>query len=56
MAEDGEGLNKIVDTLGRNRLAREIEPDDVTEVLRPIYERGKRSMADHVRSLHSRSV
>jgi integrase len=45
-----KGLEKIVDTLGRNRLAREIEPDDITEVLRPIYERGKRSMADHVRS------
>lgn len=48
--ETEKGLNKIVDTLGRNRLAREIEPDDVTEVLRPIYERGKRSMADHVRA------
>ena len=45
-----ERLNKILDILGRNRLAREIEPDDITEVLRPIYQRGKRSMADHVRS------
>ena len=45
-----ERLNTIVEILGRNRLAREIEPDDITEVLRPIYQRGKRSMADHVRS------
>src|SRR5262249_4006552 len=27
-----------------------IGPDDVLGVLRPIYERGKRSMADHMRS------
>ncbi len=33
-----------------NRPAREIEPEEVTEVLRPIFERGVRSMADHVRS------
>jgi integrase len=45
-----KGLNKIIETLGRNRPARMIEPDDVTDVLRPIYDRGKRSMADHVRS------
>ena len=43
-------MNKIADTLGRNRLAREIEPEEVIEVIRPIYERGKRAMADHVRS------
>lgn len=49
--EDAEkGLNKIADTLGRHRQAREIEPDEVVELLRPIYDRGKRSMADHVRS------
>jgi len=47
--ETEKALNKIADTLGRNRLAREVEPDEVTEVIRPIYERGKRSMADHVR-------
>lgn len=45
-----KGLNKVADTLGRNRLAREIEPDEVAEVIRPIYERGARVMADHVRS------
>lgn len=48
--EAEKGLNKIADTLGRNRLARDIEPDEITALIRPIYERGKRSMADHVRS------
>ena len=47
--ETEKGLNKIVDALGRNRLAREIEPDEITEVIRPIYDRGARAMADHVR-------
>lgn len=47
--EAEKGLNKIADTLGRNRLAREIEPEDVVEVIRPIFERGARAMADHVR-------
>jgi integrase len=48
--ETEKGLNKIADTLGRNRPAREIEPEEIIELIRPIYERGKRSMADHVRS------
>jgi integrase len=48
--EAEKGLNKIADTLGRNRLAREIMPEDVLGVIRPIYERGARAMADHVRS------
>ncbi|WP_313824023.1 site-specific integrase [Leclercia sp.] len=48
--EARKGLNKIADDLGRNRLARDIEPVDVLNVLRPIYERGKKAMADHVRS------
>jgi len=48
--EAEKGLNKIADTLGRNRPAREIEPDEITEVIRPIFERGARAMADHVRS------
>lgn len=47
--ETEKGLNKIADTLGRSRSAREIEPGEITEIIRPIYERGKRSMADHVR-------
>ena len=48
--ETEKGLNKVADTLGRNRPARDIEPDEVTEVLRPIFERGAAAMADHVRS------
>lgn len=48
--EAEKGLNKIADTLGRNRPARDVEPDEITAIIRPIYERGKRSMADHVRS------
>ncbi|MEC3911034.1 tyrosine-type recombinase/integrase [Sphingobium sp. CR2-8] len=49
-----KGLDKIADTLGRNRLAREIEPNEITEILRPIYDRGAPSMADHVRGyLHA---
>jgi integrase len=48
--EAEKGLNKIANTLGRNRLARDISPDDVLDVIRPIWERGKRAMADHVRS------
>lgn len=45
-----KGLNNIADLLGRNRLARDIEPEDVLGVIRPIYDRGKKAMADHVRS------
>jgi len=48
--EAEKGLNKIADTLGRNRPARDIEPDEITAIIRPIYARSKRSMADHVRS------
>jgi len=47
--ETEKGLDKIADTLGRTRLAREIEAEEITEVIRPIYERGARAMADHVR-------
>lgn len=46
--EAQKGLNKIADTLGRNRPARDIEPDEITALIRPIYERGKRSMADRM--------
>jgi integrase len=48
--EAEKGFNKIADTLGRDRPARDIEPDEITDFIRPIYDRGKRSMADHVRS------
>ncbi|MCK1590051.1 Arm DNA-binding domain-containing protein, partial [Bradyrhizobium sp. 169] len=47
--ETEKGLNKIAGTLGRNRLAREIESEEIVELIRPIYDRGARSMADHVR-------
>jgi len=49
-SEAEKGLNKIANTLGRNRPARDITPDDVLGVIRPIYRRGKKAMADHVRS------
>jgi hypothetical protein len=45
-----KGLDKIAHLLNRDRLARDITADDVLDVLRPIYARGKRAMADHVRS------
>jgi integrase len=45
-----QSLNRIADTLGRHRPARSITPEDVLGVIRPVYERGKRAMADHVRS------
>lgn len=48
--ETEKGLNKIAATLGRHRPARDIEPQEIVDIIRPIYERGTRSMADHVRS------
>jgi len=48
--EAKKGLAKIANTLGGSRLARDISPEDVSAVIRPIYDRGARSMADHVRS------
>jgi integrase len=43
-------LNKAAYVIGRSVPAREVTPDDVLTALRPIYARGRRSMADHVRS------
>jgi integrase len=43
-------LGKIADILGRNRPAREITADDIIGAIRPVYERGRRSFADHMRS------
>jgi hypothetical protein len=54
--ETEKGLNKIANTLGRNRLAREIEAEEIVELIRPIYERGARSMADHVEVLCPRRL
>ncbi|MDC7682112.1 tyrosine-type recombinase/integrase [Asticcacaulis sp. BYS171W] len=48
--ETKKGLHKVAGILGENRPARSIEPDEITAVIRPIYERGAKSMADHVRS------
>ena len=48
--ETEKGLNKIADTLGRNRLAREIEAEEIVELIRPIYERGARSMTSETSS------
>lgn len=49
--QDAEAsLLKVAAIVGEARPARELTPDDILGVLRPIYERGKRSMADHVRS------
>lgn len=45
-----QSLDRIAETLGRNRLARDTTPDDVLGILRPIYERGAPAMADHIRS------
>lgn len=45
-----KSLKSVEKNLGRNRLARDIITDDVLGVLRPIYARGTRAMADHVRS------
>ncbi len=44
-------LDKVAVTLGPNRPARDITAEEVIEVLRPIYERGAPSMADHTRSM-----
>src|ERR1700730_17948962 len=43
-------LGRAANILGRTLLARDISPPDVLGVLRPIFERGKPAMADHMRS------
>ncbi len=43
-------LNKMADALSRNRQARDITADDIISVIRPVYERGRRSRADHMPS------
>lgn len=42
-------LQRCADVLGRDRPAREVSTEEIISVLRPIYERGRRAMADHVR-------
>lgn len=48
--EAEKGLNEIGNTLGHTRPAREIDSEEIVEVIRLIYEDGARAMADHVRS------
>lgn len=43
-------LDKIAPVIGATRLARDIEPDDIVNALRPIFAKGTRSLADHVRA------
>lgn len=43
-------LGKIADVVGPNRLARDIVGEDITAAIRPVYERGRRAFADHMRS------
>jgi integrase len=43
-------LGKLADAIGRNRPAREVTPEEVVAVIRPVYERGRKAFADHMRS------
>jgi integrase len=50
-ADDVDGkLKAVAEALGPATLASAVKPADVIEHLRPIYDRGARSLADHVRS------
>jgi len=43
-------LNAAKAVIGGTKLARDVKPADVLRVLRPIYDRGSPSMADHMRT------
>jgi integrase len=43
-------LGKLAAVLGPSRPAREITADDIIGAIRPVYDRGRRSFADHMRS------
>jgi integrase len=43
-------LGKLAAALGPSRPAREITADDIIGAIRPVYDRGRRSFADHMRS------
>lgn len=45
-----KGLIPVAEAFGRDRPARNVKPSDVTAYLKPIFDRGAPSMADHVRS------
>lgn len=42
-------LERMADVIGSNRQANEVSTDDIVEMIRPVYARGKASMADHMR-------
>jgi integrase len=53
--DDAEyNLNRLLLSLDGSMLARDVRADHITELLRPIYSAGTKSMADHMRSyVHS---
>ena len=44
-------LTKTAVVLGPRRPARDVEPHEIVDLIRPTYERGCRSMADHTRGV-----
>jgi integrase len=46
-------LNRALEHLNPNALARDVTTEQINAVLRPIYQRGKKSMADHTRGYMS---
>lgn len=44
-----KSLQNVADVIGRDRPAREVEAGEIVEAIRPIYRRGSKAMADHVR-------
>jgi len=42
-------LGKLAEVIGPNRPARDVTPEDIIAAIRPVYERGRRSFADHMR-------
>jgi len=47
-------LLRLADAVGRSKPANEVTTSDIVEAIRPIYARGKPSMADHMRgAIHS---
>lgn len=49
VVEVRKSLDKAAAIIGESRPAREVSPSEITAVLAPIYARGSKSMADHVR-------
>jgi integrase len=42
-------LERMADVIGSDKPANEVNTDDIVEMIRPVYARGKASMADHMR-------